>query len=53
METVNALTNTELIPDSEKNLLTALSPDALSEVLLIYLKKLKEAGKLEELAKNL
>jgi integrase len=53
METVSALTNTELIPESEKALLNALSPDAMGEVLLVYLRKLKQEGKLEELAKNL
>jgi len=52
-ETVKGLTSSNLIPDSDKSLLTALSPDALSEVLLIYLKKLKQEGKLEELAKTL
>ena len=52
-ETAKGLTASNLIPESDKVLLTSLSPDAMSEVLLVYLKKLKEAGKLEELAKNL
>jgi integrase len=52
-ETAKGLAVSNLIPESEKSLLTALSPDAMGEVLLVYLRKLKQEGKLEELAKNL
>jgi len=53
METVEALKKTDLIADNEKALLGTLSPEAMSEVLLVFLKKLKEEGKLQDLADKL
>ena len=53
MKTIEALKKTDLIGESEKTLLSTLSPDAMSEVLLVFLKNLKEEGKLKEIADKL